>query len=221
LLRSPIAPAISAGYLPLALGFTGWQYPASIAFVTAVLAMSSLVYRRIFDQRITVAMPASGQKVSCVAVRMGDRFAWLPVFAGFLVLAYGLGAFSGMRLVLFPPLVVIAYEMFVHPATCPWATRPFALAAASTIGAGLGVAAVTMGGIGPISVVVSLILGAAILRVFRLNFPPVLAICLLPQVIAAPGFWFVEAVAMGSAALVVTFLVARVYPRLEGARRAS
>ena len=42
----------------------------------------------------------------------------------------------------------------------------------------------------------------------------------IPQVIAAPGLGFVEAVAMGSAALAVTFVVARASPRLEGARGA-
>lgn len=220
LLRSPIAPAISAGFLPLALGLTSWQYPASIALVTAVLAISSVAYRRIFSERIPAVTQSSSQTSTHGADRTSERFAWVPVFAGFLVLVYALGAITGLRLALFPPLIVIAYEMFVHPDSCPWATRPYALAAASTIGAGVGVALVTMSGVGPVSVAIALVVGAMTLRIFRLNFPPALAICLLPQIIPAPGLGFVAAVALGSTALTVTVLAARAYPRVEGVRGA-
>jgi hypothetical protein len=218
LLRSPIAPAISAGFLPLALGITSWQYPVSIAFVTTVLAVSSIVYRKTFSKRITAPAQSSTRTASQKARPTSDAYAWLPVLAGFLLLVYALGALTGMRLVLFPPLVVIAYEMFVHPETCPWAARPYALTAASTIGAALGVALVTMCGIGPVSVLVALFMGAVILRLFKLNFPPVLAICLLAQIIPAPGFGFIVAVALGSVALTITFVATRAYPRVVGAR---
>src|SRR5262249_48087029 len=38
-MRSPIAPALSAGLLPLVLGVTSWWYPAGIAFGTVLLAL--------------------------------------------------------------------------------------------------------------------------------------------------------------------------------------
>jgi hypothetical protein len=215
LLRSPIAPAISAGFLPLVLGLTSWQYPASIAFVTAVLAMSSIAYRRILSARIPVAKPSSSPKANPRAGRTSERFAWVPVFAGFLMLAYALGALTGLRLILFPPLIVIAYEMFVHPDTCPWAARPYALAAVSTFAAGVGVALVTLSGVGPLSVAIGLIVSVVTLRLFKLNFPPALAICLLPQIIAAPGLGFIAAVALGSVTLAITFVASRAARRAE------
>ncbi|RFU49082.1 HPP family protein [Paraburkholderia sp. DHOC27] len=210
LLRSPIAPAISAGFLPMALGFTSWQYPASIAFVTILLAISSLVYRKLFSARLAL-VPSPAQQRAHPAAGLSQ---WLPPFIAFLLLAYSLGALTGMRLILFPPLVVIGYEMFVHPDTCPWARHPWTVIVVSTISAAVGLAAVALIGVGPASVVAALIAGMAVLRIFRLNFPPALAISLLPQVITPLEPNFILAVALGSAVLTVTFLVTRARPRV-------
>jgi len=211
LLRSPIAPAISAGFLPLALGFTSWQYPASIAVVTTMLAITSVVHRQFLGARIGLVAPIAQQRVHQAATLSQ----WLPPFITFLLLAYVLGALTGMRLILFPPLIVIGYEMFVHPDTCPWAARPWTLIAVSTMSAAAGLAAVSLGGGGPMSVVSTLISGMLILRLFRLNFPPALAIGLLPQVITPQGSHFVLAIASGSTVLTLMFIATRACPRIE------
>lgn len=41
-LRSPVAPAISAGLLPLALGITSWWYPVSLLIGLTMLVILSL-----------------------------------------------------------------------------------------------------------------------------------------------------------------------------------
>ncbi len=46
-LRSPIAPAISAGLLPLVLGVKSWWYPPAIALGTVLLAGLSLPWKKL------------------------------------------------------------------------------------------------------------------------------------------------------------------------------
>jgi hypothetical protein len=45
-------------------------------------------------------------------------FTLLAVLAVFL---------TGLRFLLYPPLVVMTYEMFSYPRACPWAQRPLHL----------------------------------------------------------------------------------------------
>ncbi|MDB5835233.1 MAG: putative rane protein [Caballeronia sp.] len=208
-LRSPIAPAISAGFLPLALGVTSWAYPASIAAVTGTLAILIVSYRWLFAARIEALRPVRSHDIDNRLESVPTGYVWLPVFVGFLLLTYGITLVTGNRLILFPPLVVIAFEMFAHADVCPWARRPFTLPVACTFVAAVGVAAVSAFGFGPLSVTIALIAGIVALRIARLHLPPALAIGLLPQVIAHPDWTFVAAVAVGSTALTATFLIAR------------
>jgi hypothetical protein len=46
--------------------------------------------------------------------RSPQRFGWALPFLAFLLLCFGMGALTGLRLILFPPLVVIAFEMFAR-----------------------------------------------------------------------------------------------------------
>jgi hypothetical protein len=47
LLKSPIAPAISAGLLPLVLGVKSWWYPPGVMLGTVLLALLSLPWKRL------------------------------------------------------------------------------------------------------------------------------------------------------------------------------
>src|SRR5215472_17838674 len=49
-LKSPIAPAISAGLLPLVLGVKSWWYPPGILLGTALLAGLSFPWKRLTSQ---------------------------------------------------------------------------------------------------------------------------------------------------------------------------
>src|SRR5258708_1902645 len=46
-LRSPIAPAISAGLLPLVLGVKSWWYPPAIALGTVILTALSVLWSKL------------------------------------------------------------------------------------------------------------------------------------------------------------------------------
>src|SRR5271169_5872282 len=51
-LRSPIAPAISAGLLPLALGVRSLWYPPGIVFGTILLALLSSIWKGVNDESL-------------------------------------------------------------------------------------------------------------------------------------------------------------------------
>jgi hypothetical protein len=211
-MRSPIVPAISAAFLPLVFGITSWWYPVSIAAVMALLALVSTVYGRVLASGDV--SPASAPDAGAPAneiqptpwIKMWPSFF---IFTAFLLLVYGLAAVTGLRLILFPPLVVIAFEMFVHANVRPRAMRHLALPFVCTITAGAGLAALLAFGPGPLSVVISLLAGIVTLRVLRLHFPPALTVGLLPQIMPHADWRFVLAVALGTTTLTGAVLLAR------------
>ncbi len=212
-LRSPVAPAISASLLPLTLGVTSWLYPALIAVGTGLLAVLSIGYNRRFPDQVRGKPRVITDDEDDEMERSPQRFGWALPFLAFLLLCYGMGALTGLRLILFPPLVVIAFEMFAHADVCPWAARPVALPAACTVKAAAGLCAHAAFGPGPASVVAAILIGIVALRVLRLHVPPALAIGLLPQIMERPGWSFVLSVATGTLTLTATFLFAQAVSR--------
>ncbi|WP_293047937.1 HPP family protein [Pandoraea sp.] len=209
LLRSPVAPAISAAFLPLALNVPSWWYPVSIAASTGTLATLSIAYRRSLAVRLEHAPDVSADVMDDEMESAPKRYVWVPIFAAFLGLTYTLSVVTGLRLILFPPLIVIGFEMFAHANICPWAGRPFALPLACTVTAAAGLSAFLFFGAGPLSVAIAMLIGISILRLLRLHIPPALAVGLLPQVMPHADWWFPLAVAAGTLTLTATFIVSR------------
>ena len=117
---------------------------------------------------------------------------------------------SGLRLVLFPPLIVIAYEMFAHPTTCPWVGKPLALPAACVLTSTAGWVAISLFGSGGVAAACGMVCGVVALRLLKLHLPPALAIGLLPLVIKSPSIQYPISVAIGAGALALAF---RMYQR--------
>ncbi|HVN27808.1 MAG TPA: hypothetical protein VMT64_04945 [Candidatus Binataceae bacterium] len=201
-LRSPIAPAISAGFLPLVLGVKSWWYPPAIVLSTAMLAALSYMWRR------QIGVSESHPDRSAYEVSAGEeslvQIAALMLFvlAGVLVVKL-----TNLRFVLFPPLVVIAFEMFVHTAHCPWAARAMRLPIVCLLSASGGLVARHLGGVGPLSAIASMIWGVLMLRVFDLHVPPALAVALLPQVMEAPTILYPLSVGVGTSLLSGVFVL--------------
>lgn len=215
LLGSPIAPAISAGLLPLTLGVRSWSYPVSILAGTILLAGISLVWRRIMPGPAPVP---SGSDLADDLVEQAPRdYSWTPFFLAFLFIASLAASLTGWRFLLFPPLVVIGFEMFAHASTCPWAGRPLILPVACTLSAAAGVILVTFFGVGPLAAACSIAVGIGILRLFDLHVPPALAVGLLPFVMARPSWEFPLAVAAGTLLLTMSFLLWRRLSRHQDA----
>lgn len=205
-LRSPVAPAISACFLALTMGETSWWYPASILIGTSILTGLSMVHHTLVATHVLPQRVSATDKLDDELERLPGQFAWMPFFIVFLLLAYLLSSWSGIRMVFFPPLVVIAFEMFAHADVCPWAQRPVLLPCVCTLSAAAGVAAVSVFGAGVLSTILAMLAGVAILRLSRMHVTPALAVCLLPQVIPHVNWHFPLAVGIGSTLLTASFL---------------
>lgn len=204
LLRSPIAPAISAGLLPLTLGETGWAYAPSLLVGCGVLSMISTLrpQRRRFDTETGVEIRSEAKDCETAS----RDISWLPFFVAFVVVTAAAATFTGMRFLLFPPLAVIAYEMFAHYEECPWAQRPLMVPVICglTALATLLVSSWLGGGAGPAAL--SALCATTVLRFFKLYFPPAVAVAVLPFVMAQPDFRYPAAVTIGTMFLCVAFV---------------
>jgi hypothetical protein len=218
-LRSPVAPAISAGLLPLVLGVKSWWYPPAIALGTALLATLSVPWKKYCAAR-TVAAPVEGDEaredlqndiIDDLIETTPSGYAWLVVLMAFVAVAVFFVKLTGLRFVLFPPLVVIGFEMLGHTAICPWADKPLRLPVACFLTALGGFVSWHFLGVTPLAAAVSMAWGIATLRVCDLHVPPALAVALLPLVMDKPTIAYPFAVGIGTTLLSLWFLA---YQRL-------
>lgn len=207
-LKSNIAPAIAAGVLPLFLGVKSWLYPVSVAVSLVVLVCILLPWQKYCRRRYRGhhVVPANTDDV---LESSPTATTWVLPFFGFVTVMGCCASASGLRLMLFPPLIVIAYEMFAHPATCPWAGRPMALPAACFLTSSAGLAAANLFGSVALAAGCAMVFGIITLRLLQLHMPPVLALGLLPLVIPAPDIKYPISVAIGTAALTLAFRLYR------------
>lgn len=204
-LRSPIAPAISAGVLPLVLELKSWWYALAILVGTALLALLSWAWRAHCIPRMP-SVPASHREIVDDLVELTPRrWDWAPALLAVVVAGVFLVNMTGLRLILFPPLIVVAFEMFGHPSICPWARRPIRLPIACFLTAAGGFLAVHTFGPGVVTTMISLAFGIGVLRLFDLHVPPALAVALIPQVIDHPTWLYPVAITIGTLLVTITF----------------
>jgi hypothetical protein len=208
LLRSAIAPAISAGVLPIVLDERSWVYPAAIFAGLVGLVALMLSWRRYgprMDHPSTNEAEHS-RLVDALETESHDRF-WVITLLAF-VLVLGLFAeHTGLRFLLCPPLVVMAYEVFGHPEVPGWMARPALFPLVCFLTASIGLFAcltlhATFSG-----VALTMICSIGILRAFKVHMPPALALSILAFVIKTPNFWYPISVGIGTGALMVCFWV--------------
>jgi len=212
-LRSPVAPAISAGLLPLVLGVKSWWYPPAIALGTVLLATLSVPWKKCIAAS-TVVTPAESDEVRDDLLddllEMPPRgYGWLVVLMAFVAVAVFFVKLTGLRFLLFPPLVVIGFEMLGHTAICPWANKPIRLPLACFLTALGGFVSWRLLGVTPLAAACSMAWGIAVLRVCDLHVPPALAVALLPLVMDRPTLAYPFAVGIGTTLLSLWFLAYR------------
>lgn len=211
-LESPIAPAISAGLLPLVLGVKSWWYPPGIMLGTVLLTMFSIPWKRAASAPLSAFAPSPSALLDdALEAPPAGRY-WIAALMMFVAAAVLVVKLTGLRFVLFPPLVVIGFEMLGHPDICPWAKRPLWLPIACFLTAAGGWALWAMLGMGPIAATLSMGWGILVLRAFDLHVPPALAVALLPQVMDSPTVAYPFSVAIGTLLMTLWFLL---YQRLE------
>ena len=216
-LRSPVAPAISAGLLPLVLGVKSWWYPPAILLGTTLLAALSLPWKKYCATRAAPAPPASSDEsredlFDDLVEETPRGYVWLAALMAFVAVAVFFVKLTGMRFLLFPPLVVIGFEMLGHTAICPWADKPLRLPVACFLTALGGFVSWHFLGVTPLAAACSMAWGIAVLRTCDLHVPPALAVALLPLVMDHPTFGYPFAVGFGTTLLSLYFFA---YQRLS------
>jgi hypothetical protein len=194
-LRSPIVPAISAGVLPLALGIHDWAYPVSILVGTGGLALLSQWRARRLAPAPTASSPTAEGSPTALD-RIESSFAmtptvplrrWAGALAVFLALGLVFVKIWDSPLVLFPPLLVIAYDMLALPHHSPWLGRGGAMMVVGTGAAWAGYGLVAAFGVVPWAACLAVLITLGLLRLARLTCPPCLGLALLPFVITHPN----------------------------------
>lgn len=193
-LRSPIVPAISAGVLPLALGIHDWAYPASILVGTGGLALLSLWRSRRLVQATTKGGSSSLVPIALNEIESGFALTpsvpllrWGGGLAVFLALGLAFVKVWDSPLVLFPPLLVIAYDMLALPNHSPWMGRGGVMMVVGTAAAWVSYGLVTAFGVTPLAAFLAVLVTLGLLRLARLTCPPCLGLALLPFVISHPS----------------------------------
>jgi hypothetical protein len=207
LLKSVIAPAISAGALPLVLSERSWIYPAAIFGGLSLLVLILFFWRRcgVQNDHPSLSDAEHSQMVDALESVPHDRF-WA---AGLMVFVVALGTaaqITGLRFLLFPPLIVMGYELFGHPEVPGWMKRPALFPVVCLITASIGLIAHQTLHAGFASVMLTVFCSVVILRLFDVHMPPALAVGLLPFVMEAPDFRFPMSVVLGTVALTLYFL---------------
>ena len=209
ILRSPVAPAISAGLLPVILNVESWLYPPCIMVGAILLVGASSLWQRYAIPRLPRIEATARERQDEIVELVPRRRSWIPVHFVFVIAIMSLVHLTGLRLILFPPLLVIAYEMFGHPSVCPWARKPIRMPVACALAAAGGAFLVISLGPGVLSTTLGMIWGIFILQVFDLHVPPALAIALIPQIMDDPSYWYPVSVAIGTTALSLFFIIYR------------
>lgn len=208
-LKSPIAPAISAGLLPLVLGVRSWWYPPGVMLGTVLLAMLSLLWKRISVAQNWLEPFSPAEVVDDTIEETAAGSYWLVALMIFVAAGVMLVKLTGLRFLLFPPLVVIGFEMFGHTAICPWAKRPLLLPIACFLTAVGGLLCLKLLGAGPLAAACAMAWGILVLRLFDLHVPPALAVALLPFVMDSPTYTYPVSVGIGTLMMTLWFFVYR------------
>jgi hypothetical protein len=193
--RSPIGPSISAGLLPLVFGVQSWLYPLGILFGTGLLAALSVPWGKRVPKGAT---PAEGP--------VPPAAAWLSTELLFVAVIAALAVRTGLRFLMYPPLAVIAFEMFRHRARCPWANTGVRAPLACFAAAAMGYLALRLFGPTPWCAALAVAGTLVALQLLRLHMPPALAVSLLPIVIGHPPPMFPFAVALSTGLAALTYL---------------
>jgi hypothetical protein len=206
LLRSEIGPAISAGVLPMVLSERNWMYPVSICVGLVGLVAALWILRRCGPR---IDSSSRNAQHPCRLIHTPERyprnrFRVIPLLAFVLVMG-AVAQLTGLRFILFPPLIVMAYEIFGHPEVPGWMERPVFFPLVCFLTASVGVLASHSFKASFVGVMLTTLCSIAILRAFKVHMPPALAVGLLPFVMLAPNFWYAISVGIGTVALTLCF----------------
>lgn len=191
-LRSPMVPALSCGLAPWAFQLHSWIFAPSLLLGTGALALVCLLRPRP-SHRSRVDWNPSLPETALLR--------WPPVYGLFLGLGLLLVALTGMRLILFPPLLVIAYEWMVHPEACPWRGRPVGMILGCTAAAAIGTLLASWWGVVAPATALTVVMVEALQRLLGFRMLPAYGAGLIPFLLPHPSLAFPLSVALGTGLL--------------------
>jgi hypothetical protein len=188
-LGTRLAPALSAGVLPIVFDVRAWSYPVAVLAISLVIA-AGMAWRH------AILAPAPPEGVR--------RYAWRTLAGAWLVITLWIlagGAWLALASVaLAPPLFVSALEWLARGTlTAPEGARRWAL----LVGAGLaGSGAVALVPHAWLAGALAIVATIALMRLLATPHPPALAIALIAQILdASTPLAFTLAIAAGAGAL--------------------
>jgi hypothetical protein len=146
---------------------------------------------------------------------------WLPPLVIFLAGGLVLVEVLGSHLVLYPPLMVIAYEMLAQPKHCPWHGRVGAVLTVTGGAAVAGLLLVQALGVVPLACLLAVLATALLLHLTQLKCPPAYGLALLPFVIPTPPQSYPLLTLAGTAWLLLVVELHRGRERRRGGREWS
>lgn len=190
LLRSSIAPAISAGLLALFLDIKDPRYPVWILVDGLLLAAILAWHKSGLVDATSLAADHLEDHALSRRLRIGA-----PVVT-FAALITALARFTGASSLLFPPLLVITYESFEDP-SCRWLSHPLPVVVLCVVSSSLGVAAALIFGMSFLAVAATVGLALAAQSVMKAFIPPAIAVGLIPFLLAKPSWRYPACVVCG------------------------
>jgi hypothetical protein len=188
--------------LPMVLSERNWMYPVSICVGLVGLVAALWILRRCGPR---IDSSSRNAQHPCRLIHTPERyprnrFRVIPLLAFVLVMG-AVAQLTGLRFILFPPLIVMAYEIFGHPEMPGWMERPFLLPLVCFLTASVGMLAFQSFKLSIVGVMLATLCSIAVLRAFKVHMPPALAVGLLPFVMLAPNFWYPISVGIDTVAL--------------------
>jgi hypothetical protein len=202
-----------------------WVYPVAIFTDLIGLIAVLLLWRRFGPQSPETSKSERERStvVDAFKAQAPGRF-WAVTLIAFVLMLGVAAQASGLRFLLFPPLIVMAYEIFGHAGIPNWMERPVLFPLVCLLTATTGTFAVHGLKTTVVAVAVTVAVSIGILRMFRVHMPPALAVGLLPFVMVAPNVWYPVSVTVGTTALTLCALGHRYFrgaPRPCGTARAE
>jgi hypothetical protein len=206
LLKSTIAPAISAGVLPMVLAERSRIYPVVIFAGLSLLALVLLVWKRYTPKNYTLSSEEEidSKVIDDLEAPPHDRL-WSAALLVFVLALATLAQATGLFFLIFPPLIVVAYEVLGHPEVPGWMARPILFPLITFLTAAVGLGFCHVFGAGFVGVIVTMLCSIAILKIFKVHMPPALTVGILPFVMKAPNYRYPISVLMGTIALMSYF----------------
>jgi hypothetical protein len=214
LLKSTIAPAISAGVLPMVLSERSWIYPIGIFVGLSVLVLVLLIWKLYVPKAPNLSREEEidSRMIDDLETLPHDRF-WSVALIAFVLVLGTLSQVTGAFFLIFPPLIVVAYEILGHPEIPGWMERPILFPVISSLTALVGLVFCHVFDAGFVGVILTMLCSIAILKIFKVHMPPALAVGILPFVMKAPNCRYPISVLTGTVALMLYFSS---YRRMRG-----